>query len=113
MIFRREAKLFILQVGHQVIRTTGEHPFYVQGIGWRQAKELAEGNLLRSHDGTWTAVEELTETGELQTVYNLRVAEYHTYFVGEKEWGFNVWPQCVLPREERQATTTSGACSGP
>jgi filamentous hemagglutinin len=25
------------------------------------------------------------------TVYNLRVAEYHTYFVGSLEWGFSVW----------------------
>jgi hypothetical protein len=24
-------------------------------------------------------------------VYNMRVAEYHTYFVGCEAWGFSVW----------------------
>jgi hypothetical protein len=36
-------------------------------------------------------VEDLLDTGEVQTVYNLEVAEAHTYFVGMKEWGFSVW----------------------
>ena len=27
----------------------------------------------------------------MATVYNLRVADYHTYFVGSREWGFSVW----------------------
>jgi hypothetical protein len=25
------------------------------------------------------------------TVYNLRVAEYHTYFVGSRGWAFSLW----------------------
>jgi len=28
---------------------------------------------------------------EVETVYNLRVAEHHTYFVGSEAWGFSVW----------------------
>jgi len=31
------------------------------------------------------------DTGAEERVYNLRVAEYHTYFVGCDEWGFSVW----------------------
>ncbi len=32
------------------------------------------------------------ERGEVyQTLYNLKVSEYHTYFVGSEEWGFSVW----------------------
>lgn len=27
----------------------------------------------------------------LHVVYNMRVEEYHTYFVGSAEWGFSVW----------------------
>jgi hypothetical protein len=27
----------------------------------------------------------------LTTVYNLRVADFHTYFVGSSLWGFDVW----------------------
>jgi hypothetical protein len=29
--------------------------------------------------------------GEASDVYNLRVAEDHTYFVGAENWGFSVW----------------------
>jgi hypothetical protein len=35
---------------------------------------------------------EAVERGEVyQTLYNLKVSEYHTYFVGSEEWGFSVW----------------------
>jgi hypothetical protein len=37
------------------------------------------------------AVQELSDTGDYQELYNLRVAQYHTYFVGEEEWRFSVW----------------------
>jgi hypothetical protein len=36
-------------------------------------------------------VEAVTDLHEVATVYNLRVAEYHTYFVGSRAWGFSVW----------------------
>src|SRR5262249_13429214 len=32
-----------------------------------------------------------TDSGEVTTVYNFRVEEYHTYFVGDEDWGFSVW----------------------
>src|SRR5207302_1082184 len=28
---------------------------------------------------------------EIARVYNLRISDYHTYFVGCEEWGFSVW----------------------
>lgn len=56
-----------------------------------QARELQPGDPLRSNDGRWIAVEEVVDNGEESVVYNLRVSEYHTYFVGEQEWGFSVW----------------------
>lgn len=90
-VFVRTARIMRLQVGGRQIRTTAEHPFYVQGKGWLLAQELAVGNLLGSHDNRWVAVEELYDTGEWETVYNLRVADYHTYFVGGLDWGFDVW----------------------
>ena len=37
------------------------------------------------------AVAEVFDTGTYEPVYNLRVAEYHTYFVGADGWGFAVW----------------------
>jgi hypothetical protein len=74
-----------------VIKTTREHSVYVLGRDFLPAGELTRGDLLRSHDGQWVAVEEIVDRREVTTVYNLRVAEYHTYFVGAHEWGFSVW----------------------
>jgi hypothetical protein len=74
----------------RLIRTTPEHPFYEQTKGWVAAGALAVGDNIRT-DGGWVTVEDLLDTGEYETVYNLRVADYHTYFVGEVEWGFAVW----------------------
>ena len=90
-IFTRVSAVVELRVCGQSIRTTAEHPFYVQGKGWTAAAELASGDLFRSHDGRWNPVESINPTGEVTTVYNMRIAEYHTYFVGSAEWGFSVW----------------------
>lgn len=74
----------------RVIGTTHEHPFYVQGKGWTPAGQLKPGDLVRTVDG-WVPVKSVEDTGRYETVYNLRVAEHHTYFVGAPEWGFAVW----------------------
>src|SRR5262249_25832194 len=78
-------------VGGRVIRTTGPHPFYVKDQGWRAAGELQAGDQLRSHDGSWLPVEAVTDSGDAAPVYNLRVADYHTYFVGSRAWAFSAW----------------------
>jgi len=63
----------------------------VQSRGWVAARELQPGDELRSHDGRWLPVEGVRNTGREEVVYNCRVAEYHTYFVGDQEWGFSIW----------------------
>jgi RHS repeat-associated protein len=90
-VFVRLGRVLKLRVGGQQIATTAEHPFYVRGKGWTPAGALQQGDLLRSHDKQWVAVQGLDEQREVTTVYNLRVAEYHTYFVGSREWQFSVW----------------------
>lgn len=37
------------------------------------------------------AIEAIRPTDRLITVYNLRVADFHTYFVGGKLWKFDAW----------------------
>ena len=37
------------------------------------------------------SIESINLTDEVTTVYNLRVADHHTYFVGGSSWGFDVW----------------------
>jgi hypothetical protein len=74
----------------RVIRTTQEHPFYVQGKGWTPLAEIRPGDLIRTDNG-WVPVTKIEDTGRYETVYNLRVQDYHTYFVGAQDWGFGVW----------------------
>jgi hypothetical protein len=90
-VFVRVGRVYDLTVSGQTIRTTSEHPFFVSGIGWRCVGELKPGDKLCSHDGRLVTVELVSNTYEVTTVYNLRVADYHTYFVGSNDWGFSVW----------------------
>ncbi len=90
-VFVRASPLLALRVCGREIRTTNEHPFYVQGKGWVKAWLLSPGDLLRTADGRWLPVESIADTGDVATVYNFRVAEYHTYYVGSPHWGFAVW----------------------
>ncbi|MEZ6143345.1 MAG: hypothetical protein R3B84_22485 [Zavarzinella sp.] len=38
--------------------------------------------------------------GEWETVYNLRIADHHTYFVGDETWGFSAWAHNACTPEE-------------
>jgi hypothetical protein len=105
-VFVRLGRILHLHVGGQLIRTTPEHPFYINNKGWLDAGQLQIGDWLASHDGRWVAVEEVFDTGEHETVYNLRVADWHTYFVGSpNEWGFSVWAHNVSPACAAAANT--------
>jgi hypothetical protein len=44
-------------------------------------------------------VEDLLDTAQSETVYNFRVADYHTYYVGSPDWSFSVWAHnaCLRP----------------
>ena len=103
--FRSETELVHVYVGGQVIRTTGEHPFFVQGRGWTTASELQSGDQLATDLSSWREVERVEATGKHESVYNFRVAEHHTYFVGCEDWGFAVWAHncCCSPEAEFRA----------
>jgi hypothetical protein len=90
-VFTRQGRVLRLRVRGQEIGTTAEHPFWVYNRGWLPAGELRVGDWLLSHDGQWVVVEEVQDSGRVETVYNLRVADFHTYFVGCQTWGFSVW----------------------
>jgi hypothetical protein len=100
--FVTSGPIWHLHVGGQVIRTTPEHPFWVDGKGWTQTADLEAGDVLVSHDGQTRRVEDILETAQWQPVYNFRVADHHTYFVGREEWGFSVWAHnlCVRTRTD-------------
>lgn len=89
--FERVGQLWEIRIGGEVILTKPEHPFYVQGKGWTPAGELEAGDLLSTASGEWLPVERIKNTGRDQTVYNMRVADYSTYFVAPPSCAFDVW----------------------
>src|SRR5581483_9846950 len=117
--FRSFAPIWHVHVGDEpggvsphIIRTTPEHPFYVQGKGWTETKELQVGDVLVGADGQTIPVQDILDTGTCEPVYNFRVADHHTYFVGSAAWGFSVWAHnaCVTPvaRPGMAPTTVNG-----
>ncbi|MGL6095606.1 MAG: polymorphic toxin-type HINT domain-containing protein, partial [Fimbriiglobus sp.] len=90
-VFVQDAPIWEVTAGGQVIGTTENHPFWVDGKGWTPTRELSVGDVLVGSDGRRTVVERVVETGRVAAVYGLSVEDDHTYFVGCDAWGFDVW----------------------
>ncbi|WP_415839687.1 polymorphic toxin-type HINT domain-containing protein [Paenibacillus tarimensis] len=83
-LFRNQRDDIIkLHVGEQVIETTDNHPFWVEGKGWVFADELQVGDILQKADGSNLTIDkmEFVKLDKPVTVYNFAVADYHTYYV--------------------------------
>jgi len=63
-----------MHLGGQIIETTAEHPFYIEGKGWTPVKELHLGNLIIGNNGSKTAIDLINFTSETKPVYNLKVS---------------------------------------
>jgi hypothetical protein len=66
----------------QVVESTAEHPFYVQGKGWIQARFLTVGQELRLYSGQTIVLKKIDTTTRIEKVYNFTVANTSSYFVG-------------------------------
>ncbi len=107
-VCRNLAQMMTLRVGDHTIETTPEHPFWVRGRGWTPAEAIELGDELRSHDGQWVPLDAKEFSEALIPVFNMRVAEDHTYFVGSPLWGFSVWAhnRCFLKDPITEQLTT-------
>ena len=89
-VFVRETtELVNISIGTETIRSTPDHPFYVPKKGFTNAVELRAGDILLNINGEYVIIEKIQhEILESPIkVYNFRVANYHTYFVGENNVG--------------------------
>lgn len=80
---RAPRPLLALEIGPQTIHLTGGHVFWIAGKGWRKAREVERGMLM--HDLTGTTPVRSVGTAPPETTYNLIVADFHTYFVGQSK----------------------------
>lgn len=75
-----------LTIDGETIETTPEHPFYTSEGEWIPAGELTEGDRIQDVDGSFGTVDAVRQVERDQEMYNLTVANDHTFFVGEGEW---------------------------
>ncbi len=83
-LYRNEKEItYTLTVGDQIIETTANHPFWVDGKGWIYAVNLKLGDRLVQSDGNYMEISdiEIVFHDEKINVYNFTVADFHTYFV--------------------------------
>jgi len=67
-----------------VHEVTGNHPYWVDGQGWVAVENLTVGSYLTTETGMTAALVSKRDTGHVERTYNLEVADFHTYFVGEQ-----------------------------
>ncbi len=68
----------------ETLETTSEHPFWIKDYGWLKASLLKSGMIVLNRDNEeLTVVSQILIPGKLETVYNIEVAGFHTYHVGE------------------------------
>jgi hypothetical protein len=70
-----------IKTSRDTILATRGHPFWVSGVGWRMVKELKAGERLHSMSGP-VEILGVEDAGEAEC-YNLVVADFGNYFVGE------------------------------
>jgi hypothetical protein len=68
---------------------TANHPIWVEGSGWTNAEKLEVGDVTTGANGERRLVSSITDYGWLpaQTVYNVSVANVHTFLVGSRTAG--------------------------
>ena len=72
-------------IGEEEIVTTADHPFWVEGKGFVPAMSLVIDSELLNNSGNVVRVDNLLRetNADGAEVYNFKVDEYHTYYVGD------------------------------
>jgi hypothetical protein len=68
--------------GSESFETSGGHLFWVAGEGWVKSRSLKSGQVLHTASGPLHVSQ--VEEGTVAQTYNLVVAEFSTYFVGQQ-----------------------------
>ena len=79
---RPSEPLFEVHVGNQTFHATRGHPLWVSGNGWVKVGNLKSGMQVHALSGTMPVLSVDGEAAAAET-FNLIVADFHTYFVGE------------------------------
>jgi len=81
-----DTEILYLVVDGDLIVTTPDHLFFTVDGDWIEAGDLSLGDQIREADNEGGTVEAKLTRIEPRVMYNLTVAEAHTYFVGTQQW---------------------------
>ena len=79
---RVNRRMLTLNLGSESITSTRGHQYWVPGQGWKIPKDMKTGEMLYGISGM-TKVNSVEESAA-QDAYNLIVADFNTYFVGQE-----------------------------
>ena len=82
----------------EAIATTPGLPFYTAERGWVEARELRVGEHVPSASSGSGVIENVTWLRGPDQMYDLTVAEAHTFFVGDGGWLVHNADPCKLPK---------------
>lgn len=80
---RPRGGLIRIEAGGEIFQTSGGHLFWVAGEGWVKSRDLVSGQILHSVHGP-VHITHVASGIEAET-YNLIVADFATYFVGQQQ----------------------------
>jgi Protein of unknown function (DUF1557). len=91
--------------------TTDDHPWWIAGQGWKRTEELVAGMAVVTRDGRGMVLVSVVETERTDSTYNLTVADFETYFVGEQRVLVHNCPARVgdFTRAQKQEAKTDNA----
>lgn len=78
---KQAAEIFKVHIGDEIIEATAEHPFWLEGKGWTEVKDLKVGDLLVKSDGATLAIDKIEKEPRQANVYNFEVKDFNSYFV--------------------------------
>ena len=86
----------------EIIHTTGNHRFYVDGVGWTDASSLFQGEQFITAEGVSVTVMSAVAIARPEgvVVYNFQVEGDHTYFVREEDVDVWVHNSCIKQGRE-------------
>ncbi|GKU76501.1 S-layer homology domain-containing protein [Paenibacillus sp. L3-i20] len=83
-LFQKQAdEIYKVHIGDEVIEATAEHPFWLDGKGWTEVKDMKVGDLLLTSDGATLAIDGIEKEAQEATVYNFEVEDFQSYFVSD------------------------------
>ena len=81
---RPPSKLVTVSAGGETFVASEGHPFWVNGKGWVTAKALEPDSILHGIAGATRIQGTITNSAE-ESTYNLVVADFHTFFIGDSQ----------------------------